>query len=155
MSAIESVRDLHRSKLVERHEELFAEPPPRGISQPLLARIVAYETQAITHGGLPLRTRKRLQSVTQDASIPASATRLKKDGSFATGTACRTLSMLSLAVSPTGTKAIGPSQRLRARSPEPGGQAPASLACRTNRNAALIQRETDNPLRDLYAQIER
>lgn len=79
MSAIESVRDLHRSKLVERHEELFAEPPPRGISQPLLARIVAYETQAITHGGLPLRTRKRLQSVTQDASIPASATRLKKD----------------------------------------------------------------------------
>jgi hypothetical protein len=79
MSAIESVRDLHRSKLVERHEELFAEPPPRGISQPLLARIVAYETQAITHGGLPLRTRKRLQSVTQDQALPESVTRLKKD----------------------------------------------------------------------------
>jgi hypothetical protein len=79
MSAIESVRDLHRSKLVERHEELFSDPPPKGISQPLLARIIAFEIQASIQGGLPLRTRKRLQTVTQDAALPASATRLKKD----------------------------------------------------------------------------
>ena len=79
MSAIESVRDLHRSKLVERHKELFAEPPPRGISQPLLARIVAYQTQATIHSGLPLRTRKCLQSIVQDQALPKSATRLKKD----------------------------------------------------------------------------
>ena len=79
MSAIEAVRDMHRSELVERHQELFSDPPPRGISQPLLARIVAYETQATIHGGLPFRTRKRLQSVIQYVDLPASATRLKKD----------------------------------------------------------------------------
>ena len=79
MSAIESVRDLHRSKLVERHKELFSDPPPRGISQPLLARIVAYQTQATIHSGLPLRTRKCLQSIVQDQALPKSATRLKKD----------------------------------------------------------------------------
>ena len=79
MSAIEAVRDMHRSELVARYQERFSNPPPRGISQSLLARIIAFEIQASIQGGLPLRARTRLRSVAQDQALPESVTRLKKD----------------------------------------------------------------------------
>lgn len=61
--------DTPRPDLVRMYEDLTGTPVPRGLSQPILARIVAYDTQAASHGGLPLRIRNQLKSIASDQAI--------------------------------------------------------------------------------------
>ncbi|AXE66428.1 hypothetical protein BBF93_12750 [Hyphomonas sp. CACIAM 19H1] len=74
-----------RSYLIDQYEHLISAPPPKGISTPLLCRLVAYEVQAARYGGLPLRTRNKLQAIASDqAVVPAgsslrSGSRLVRD----------------------------------------------------------------------------
>lgn len=73
------LRDLSRVDLVDHYEQLLDTPPPKGLSTPLLCRIVAFETQAAEHGGLGLRLRNQLRSIA-DADVAVSPTvHLKSD----------------------------------------------------------------------------
>ncbi|MBY9068250.1 DUF2924 domain-containing protein [Hyphomonas sp. WL0036] len=58
-----------RSSLVDQYQHLLSAPPPKGISTPLLGRLVAYEVQAAKYGGLPLRTRNKLQTIACDQAV--------------------------------------------------------------------------------------
>jgi hypothetical protein len=58
-----------RSDLIDQYEHLISAPPPKGISTPLLCRLVAYEVQAARYGGLPLRTRNKLQAIASDLAV--------------------------------------------------------------------------------------
>lgn len=58
-----------RSSLIDQYEHLINTPPPKGISTPLLCRLVAYEVQAARYGGLPLRTRNKLQAIASDLAV--------------------------------------------------------------------------------------
>ncbi|MBA4228398.1 MAG: hypothetical protein C0456_17435 [Hyphomonas sp.] len=58
-----------RSSLVDQYQKLLSAPPPKGMSTPLLCRIVAYEVQSALYGGLPLRTRNKLQAIASDLAV--------------------------------------------------------------------------------------
>lgn len=61
--------DTSRSDLVGMYEHLAGTSVPRGLSQPILARIVAYDTQAAINGGLPLKIQNQLKSIASDQAI--------------------------------------------------------------------------------------
>ena len=73
MTSAAELQDLPRANLVDRYEQLLDTAPPKGLSTPLLCRIVAFETQAAERGGLGLRLRKQLRSIA-DAEGSVSAT---------------------------------------------------------------------------------
>lgn len=72
-------QDLSRADLVERYEYSLDAPPPKGLSTPLLQRIVAFETQAAEHGGLNLRLKKQLHSINNEDGTVSSTVHLKSD----------------------------------------------------------------------------
>jgi hypothetical protein len=71
--------DLPRANLVDRYEQLLNAPPPKGLSTPLLCRIVAFETQAAERGGLGLRLRKQLRSIADEGGAIGRTAHLKSD----------------------------------------------------------------------------
>ena len=79
MSPAAELKDLPRADLVDRYEHLLDTPPPKGLSTPLLCRIVAFETQAAEHGGLGLRLRKQLRSIADEGGAIGRTVHLKSD----------------------------------------------------------------------------
>ena len=79
MTTMAEVQALSRADLVVRYEQLFDVPPPKGLSTPLLRRIIAFETQAVEHGALSLRLRKQLQSIADEDTVISPTTHLKSD----------------------------------------------------------------------------
>ncbi|MBD3770810.1 MAG: DUF2924 domain-containing protein [Rhodobacterales bacterium] len=79
MTSGTDVQDLARADLVDRYEQLLDAPPPKGLSTPLLRRIVAFETQAVEHGGLGLRLRKQLRSIADADGSVSPTTHLRSD----------------------------------------------------------------------------
>ena len=73
------LQDLSRTDLVDRYVLLLDTPPPKGLSTPLLCRIVAFETQAAERGGLGLRLRKQLQSIADEDGAISPTVHLKSD----------------------------------------------------------------------------
>lgn len=69
MTSTVELERMPRSSLVDQYEHLISAPPPKGISTPLLCRLVAYEVQAARYGGLPLRTRNKLQAIASDQAV--------------------------------------------------------------------------------------
>lgn len=60
---LEALEGVTRQELIEIWVEHFEQSPPSGLSQPMLVRILAWEIQARTHGGLNKRTRHRLKAI--------------------------------------------------------------------------------------------
>ena len=60
---IGTLADLPRPALVERWRTLYRSDPPKGISQPLLVRAIAYEMQAKRYGGLKPAIDRRLRVI--------------------------------------------------------------------------------------------
>ena len=73
------LQDLPRVHLVDRYEQLLDTPPPKGLSTPLLCRIVAFETQAAERGGLGLRLRKQLRSIADEGGAIGRTVHLRSD----------------------------------------------------------------------------
>lgn len=69
MRSTARLQEMPRPDLVDQYARLLDAPPPKGISTPLLCRIVAYENQAARKGGLPLRIRNKLQSIADGQTI--------------------------------------------------------------------------------------
>ena len=59
---------LNRKDLIEHWRDLYGNEPPRGISQQLLLRAVAYKMQERVLGGLKPSTRRLLAKIAEDAS---------------------------------------------------------------------------------------
>jgi hypothetical protein len=79
MTTAAEVQALSRAGLVDRYEQLVETTTPKGLSTPLLRRIVVFETQAAEHGGLGLRLRKRLKSIADEDGAINPAVYLKAD----------------------------------------------------------------------------
>ncbi|RAN39961.1 DUF2924 domain-containing protein [Hyphomonas sp. GM-8P] len=79
MTSAAEVQDLSRANLVDRYQRLLETPTPKGLSTPLLRRIVAFETQAAERGGPGLRLRKRLKSIADEDPAISPAVHLKSD----------------------------------------------------------------------------
>jgi len=79
MTLSAEIQALSRADLVDRYEQLLDTPPPKGLSSPLLRRIVAFETQAAERGGLGLRLRKRLKSIADENRAISPTIHLKSD----------------------------------------------------------------------------
>ncbi len=60
---IDGLADLTRAELVERWRTHYRADPPKGISQLLLVRAVAYEMQVKLYGGLKPSTDRRLRMI--------------------------------------------------------------------------------------------
>lgn len=71
--------ELSRPDLSERYERTLDAPPPKGLSTPLLQRIVAFQTQAAEHGDLGLRLRKQLRSIADANGTMNPTIHLKSD----------------------------------------------------------------------------
>lgn len=69
----EQVDRMERDELVALWRRLFREPAPATLSLTFLRRFVAFELQARRHGGLPLASRRRLESLTSGAARPRAA----------------------------------------------------------------------------------
>lgn len=75
----ESLLAIKRPELVDMWTEAFATAPPYGISQALLARLLAYDLQAARRGGLTQRVQKRLALI-RSGEAPRPATPKLKPG---------------------------------------------------------------------------
>ena len=60
---LEALEGATRQELIATWIEQFGQPPPSGLSQPMMIRILAWKTQARMHGGLSKRTRNRLKAI--------------------------------------------------------------------------------------------
>jgi hypothetical protein len=58
---IDALAGLPREDLLERWEEIFKKPPPKGLSLRLLRYAIGYELQAKHYGGLSARAKKQLR----------------------------------------------------------------------------------------------
>lgn len=79
MTPSAELQDVSRADLVDRYVQLLDTPPPKGLSTPLLCRIVTFETQAVEHGGLGLRLRKQLRLIADENGITNPTVHLKSD----------------------------------------------------------------------------
>ena len=73
-SEIAALGELSRPALVARWQKLCRADPPKGISQRLLIRGIAYEMQAKRYGGLKPATARRLRMISGGASDHVSRT---------------------------------------------------------------------------------
>lgn len=71
------LQKIPRPDIVDQYERLLHVPPPKGMSTPLLCRILAYEAQAARNGGLSLRTRNKLLSIANDQTVPPASPSLR------------------------------------------------------------------------------
>ena len=67
-SDLAGLSNLDRAALVTRWQELYGTAPPRGISQALMIRAIAYRVQEQALGGLKPSTQRFLAKVVDDAS---------------------------------------------------------------------------------------
>lgn len=74
---LESLLDRSRSDLADQWAEEFGTKPPARMSQPFLARLLAYDLQARASGGLGPRLEKRLMMTARGEPIKPPAPRLK------------------------------------------------------------------------------
>lgn len=65
---------LSRAGLGTRFEELFKRPPPKGMSSPLLRRIIAYRTQEDLAGGPDRALKQRLARLAEEQRIGRTTT---------------------------------------------------------------------------------
>lgn len=79
MTSAAQVQVLSRADLVDRYEQLLETLPPKGLSTPLLRRIVSFETQASERGGLGLRLKKQLRSFADEDGAINPTVHLKAD----------------------------------------------------------------------------
>jgi hypothetical protein len=79
MTSIAELQDLPRTDLVDHYERLLGTSPPKGLSTPLLRRVVAFEIQAAKHGGLAHRLRKQLHLISGEDRAISPTVRLKSD----------------------------------------------------------------------------
>lgn len=77
---LEGLLDRTRSDLVDQWVAEFGSKPPGGMSQPFLARLLAYDLQARALGGLGTRLEKRLVMVARGETPKPPAPRLKPGG---------------------------------------------------------------------------
>lgn len=61
---LETLAVAGRKDLLERWQDLFGKPPPKGLSSPFLRRFLAFELQARRRGGLPKTFRRDLSRET-------------------------------------------------------------------------------------------
>ena len=73
------LQNLSRANLVDCYAQLLEALPPKGLSTPLLQRIVAFETQAAERGGLGLRLKRQLRSIADEDRVISPTTHLKSD----------------------------------------------------------------------------
>lgn len=73
------LQDISRADFVDRYKQLLDMPPPKGLSTPLLCRIVAFETQTAEHGGLGLRLRRQLRSIADADGAVSPTVHLRSD----------------------------------------------------------------------------
>ena len=74
---LEGLVDRPRDALVDIWIEAFDERAPRGISQPLLARLLAYDLQVRAKGGLGPRLEKRLLAMAAGEAPRPAAPKLR------------------------------------------------------------------------------
>ena len=79
MTHAAELQDVPRAYMVDRYKQLLGMPPPKGLSTPLLCRIVSFETQAAEHGGLGLRLRKQLRSIADEGEATKPTVHLRSD----------------------------------------------------------------------------
>jgi hypothetical protein len=77
---LEALLDQSRSDLADQWVEEFGTKPPAGMSQPFLARLLAYDLQARASGGLGARLEKRLMMTARGEAPKPPAPRLKPGG---------------------------------------------------------------------------
>ena len=77
MTSTAELERMPRASLVDQYQHLISAPPPKGISTPLLCRLVAYEVQAARYGDLPLRTRNKLQAIASDQAVALASPSLR------------------------------------------------------------------------------
>ncbi len=85
--AIAALDALSRAELGEQFEELFARPAPKGMSRPLLLRIVAYRIQEDDMGGPNRALQRRLTKLAKELDAkgtvtPSSSTQIKPGTRF-------------------------------------------------------------------------
>jgi hypothetical protein len=74
--------DLHalsRKDLIKQYVEVSGCVPPRSLSREMIARVIAYETQAAVYGGLSLRLRRQLRTIAKEDRAVTPSVRLKSD----------------------------------------------------------------------------
>ncbi|MEN0653994.1 MULTISPECIES: DUF2924 domain-containing protein [Hyphobacterium] len=74
---LEALLNRSRSDLADRWAEEFGMRPPYGMSQPLLARLLAYDLQVRASGGLGARLENRLVAAARGDTPKPTAPRLK------------------------------------------------------------------------------
>ena len=74
---LEALLDRSRSDLADLWTEEFGARPPYGMSQPLLARLLAYDLQVRASGGLGTRLENRLMAAARGDTPKPTAPRLK------------------------------------------------------------------------------
>ncbi|MEQ9314882.1 MAG: DUF2924 domain-containing protein [Henriciella sp.] len=61
MTTVAEIETMDRPQLVALWQDLFDAAPPKGLSQPFLRRMLAFEIQASAMGGLPKGFRTKLE----------------------------------------------------------------------------------------------
>jgi hypothetical protein len=71
---IEELDSLSREALCGRYEELYGRPVPKGMSRPLILRLVAYRIQEIAAGGPNIALKRRLAKLAAEFDTSGSIT---------------------------------------------------------------------------------
>jgi len=71
---LDQLLHLTRSQLIEHWVKTFNIPVPSHLSLPMMRRIIAYELQAQSLGGLTSATKRRLEALSNSDNHPASQT---------------------------------------------------------------------------------
>lgn len=77
--SISDPQTLPRKDLIRQYLALAGTDPPRSLSREMIARVIAYELQATTSGGLSLRLRRQLRAIASEDRAVTPSTRLKSD----------------------------------------------------------------------------
>lgn len=72
-TALDDIVSLSREQLVERWQSQYGTPPPKGISQKLMMRAMAYESQLRREGGVSAALSRRLARLANGAPVSAAA----------------------------------------------------------------------------------
>lgn len=68
MIELGQIANLTRSDLIEHWVKAFDKPVPKHLSLPMMRRIIAFELQAQTEGGLTKSTKRKLESLAKPSS---------------------------------------------------------------------------------------
>lgn len=68
-----------RKDLIRQYVEISGCALPRSLSREMIARVIAYETQAAVYSGLSLRLRRQLRTIASEGRSVSPKVRLKSD----------------------------------------------------------------------------